>query len=350
MQRMGIGRAAVAAMLGLMSACQGEVIEGLGQPPPAQSSPGAGSPGTGSPGTGSPGTGSPGTGSPSTGSPNPGTSDGSGIFPVDNAWNASIENAPLDPKSDAYIASIGAGAGLHADFSGPANGSYGIPFVEVPADQARVPVTFTDYPEESDPGPYPIPDNPPVETGDDRHLLVVDRGNGFLYEIFGAAHGSKGWTGMSGAKWNLRTGDPRPLRWTSADAAGLPIFPGLVRYEEVATGEIKHALRFTINRSQKGFVAPATHAAGSCAMGSDCPPMGLRLRLKKSVDLSRFPQSVQVILRAMQKYGMIVADNGSNWFISGSPSQHWVDDDIVKISGIKGGDFEVVASGSIMPQ
>lgn len=280
---------------------------------------------------------------------NPGTDPGSdggtsGIFPADNPWNTDISNAPVDPKSDQYIANIGASTGLHPDFDAIGDG---IPYVEVPSDQALVPVTFTDYPDESDPGPYPIPDDAPIENGGDGHVIVVDRGNGFLYELYQGSQGFGGWSAANGAKWDLRSNAGRPAGWTSADAAGLPIFPGLVRYDEVTAGAIHHALRFTVSRTQTGYVAPASHAAGSCALNSDCPPMGLRLRLKASVDISGYPPSVQVILTALKHYGMIVADNGSAWYISGAPDSRWNDDDLHQLNGITGSDFEVIASGPI---
>jgi hypothetical protein len=277
---------------------------------------------------------------------------GSPIFPPDNAWNTDVSNAQVDPMSDQYIASIGLTTGLHPDFSSIAGGNYGIPYVEVPPDQALVPVTFTTYPDESDPGPYPIPDNAPIEGNGvgDAHCIVVDRGNGFLYELYQASHPSSGWRASNGAKWNLSSNMGRPMGWTSADAAGLPIFPGLARYDEVAAGAINHALRFTINSSQKGYVAPASHAAGSCALDSACPPMGLRVRLKASFDVSSFKPQTQVILTALKKYGMIVADNGSNWYISGAPNAGWDDDDLHQLGMVKGMSFEVVQTGPITPQ
>ena len=288
-------------------------------------------------------------GSPGTdGGTNNGTDGGNNptgeVFPPDNPWNTDISNAPVDPKSAQYIANIGAGVGLHADFDAVGDG---IPYVEVPPTQPLVPVTFTDYPDESDPGPYPIPDDAPVEMGGDGHVIVVDLGNGFLYELYQGMKVSGGWSAANGAKWNLRSNMGRPAGWTSADAAGLPVFPGLVRYDEVTAGAIKHALRFTVPQSQKGYVAPASHAAGSCAINSDCPPMGLRVRLKSGVDISGYPADVQVVLTALQHYGMIVADNsgGGAWFISGAPDTRWNDDDF-----LKGSDLEVVQSGPIMPE
>jgi hypothetical protein len=268
------------------------------------------------------------------------------VFPSTNAWNSDVSTADVDPNSANYIASMGLTTGLHNDFDAIGDG---IPYVSVPKDQKLVPVTFVDYPDESDPGPYPIPDDAPVEGGGDRHVIVVDGGNCKLWELYAASKVSGGWEASNGALWDLTSNAGRTPGWTSADAAGLPIFPGLVRYDEVMAGEIKHALRFTIVNSQKGYVAPATHFASS-KTDPNLPPMGLRVRLKASVDISKYPASVQVILTALKKYGMIVADNGSNWYISGAPDTRWVDDDLAKISGIKGADFEVVKHGPITTQ
>jgi len=268
------------------------------------------------------------------------------IFPADNAWNTDISTAPVDPMSDAYLTSIGMGTGMHPDFDAVGDG---IPYVEVPADQPKVPITFDAYADESDPGPYPIPDDAPIEGGSDHHVLVVDRGNCMLYELFAASHGAGGWHADSGAKWDLTSNAGRTPGWTSADAAGLPIFPGLVRYDEVTAGAIEHALRFTVVTSQAGYVAPASHFASSDTNPA-LPPMGLRVRLKASVDISTYPPSVQVVLTALKKYGMIVADNGSNWFISGAPDARWNDDDMHKLGGIEGSDFEVVMHGPITTQ
>ena len=269
------------------------------------------------------------------------------VFPADNAWNRDISNDPVDANSGNYIASIGAATGLHPDFG--SNLSYGIPYVVVPQDQPRVPITF-DYMSESDPGPYPIPPNPPIEGGPgatgDRHILIITSGECYLYEIFAAQLTGGMWHGGSGAIWHLQVDWTRPAGWTSADAAGLPIFPGLVRYDEVAAGAINHALRFTVQRSQAGYVAPASHFASS-STDPNLPPMGLRVRLKASVDLSTYPQSTQVILRALQHYGMMVADNGSNWFISGASDARFIDDELLTIRNIHGSDFEVIQLGPI---
>jgi hypothetical protein len=308
--------------------------------PVTPSAPDAGAPGTGSVDAG--------TGA-STESAAPPA--GNGIFPPDSYWNTRIDDAPVDPHSDAYIASMGANGKLVASWDEEGNG---LPYVEVPDDQQKVPVSFWGFPNESDPGPYPIPWNAPVQVGTDGHVLVVDRGNGWLYELFRASRSSDGsWQASNGAKWNLHTNDRRPLRWTSADAAGMPVFPGIVRYDEVEAGWIGHALRFAVNRSQQGFVWPASHAAGTCDLGSDCPPMGLRVRLKKSVDISGFSERMQVILRALQQFGMFVADNtGSDesWWLAGAPDPHWSDEENLTLGALHGSDFEVVAHGDIQPQ
>ncbi len=274
----------------------------------------------------------------------------SGIFPPDSAWNTRIDDAPMDPRSDAYIASMGADDPLVASWDAEGNG---LPYIEVGKDQAKVPVHFWGYPKESDPGPYPIPWQAPIDLSADHHVLVVDRANGWLYELFRASRNADGsWQASNGARWNLRTNDRRPYRWTSADAAGMPIFPGVVRWDEVEAGWIGHALRFAVNKSQRGFVWPASHAAGSCALGSDCPPMGLRVRLKKSVDISRFSPRMQVVLRALQQYGMFVADNtaATSWWVAGAPDRRWSDEENLTLGALHGRDFEVVAHGEIQPQ
>jgi hypothetical protein len=276
---------------------------------------------------------------------------GNGIFPPDSAWNTRIDDAPVDPNSDAYIASMGANGKLVASWDEAGDG---LPYVEVPGDQKKVAVSFWGFPDESDPGPYPIPWSAPVQIGSDGHVLVVDRDNGWLYELFKASRNADGsWQASNGARWNLRTGAQRPLRWTSADAAGMPVFPGLVRYDEVSSGWISHALRFAVNWSQRGFVSPARHAAGTCALGSNCPPMGLRVRLKKSVDISGFSWRMRVILLALQQYGMFVADNtGTNdsWWLAGAPEGGWSDEELLTLGAIRGSDFEVVAHGDLQPQ
>jgi hypothetical protein len=273
-----------------------------------------------------------------------------GIFPPDNWWNTRIDDAPVDPRSDAYIASMGANDPLVGSWDAEGDG---IPYVEVGGNAAKVPVQFWGYASESDPGPYPIPWDAPVDRGSDHHVIVVDRTNGWLYELFKGSRNSDGsWQASNGARWNLRTNNRRPDGWTSADAAGMAIFPGLVRWDEVQSGQIAHALRFAVNQSQSGYVWPASHASGSCALGSNCPPMGLRVRLKKSVDISPFSWRMQVVLRALQQYGMFVADNsgGTSWWLAGAPDPRWSDQEIHSLGAIKGSDFEVVAHGDIQAQ
>ncbi len=276
------------------------------------------------------------------------------VFPANNPWNTDISAYPVHSNSASYIASIGLNTGLHPDFGTVWNGApNGIPYVTVGAGQALVPITFTAYGSESDPGPYPIPPGAPVEGGPsgtgDRHVIVVDTANRRLYELFRAfPNASGGWDADSGAVFDLDSNAMRPAGWTSADAAGLPIFPGLVRYDEaVEQGEIRHALRFTVVSSQRAYIEPARHWASS-STDPNRPPMGLRVRLKASVDISGFPAEVQVILRAMKRYGMIVADNGSNWYVSGAPDPRWNDANLATLRQIKGSDFEAVDTGPII--
>ncbi len=263
-------------------------------------------------------------------------------------WNDDVSGIAADPNSANYITSIGATGHLHADFGG--GGAYGIPYVTVAGTQPAVPIQFGQYAGESDPGPYPVPPRAPIEGGasstGDRHVLVVDRDNCVLYEMFNAFPGSGFWSADSGAKWNLRSNALRPVGWTSADAAGLPIFPGLVRYDEVASGHIDHALRFTVAQTQRRYILPATHFASS-STDPNRPPMGLRLRLSPSYTLScTCPQS-QVILTALKKYGMIVADNGSNWFITGASDSRWDDNDLNALKNVPGSAFTVVDTASL---
>lgn len=279
---------------------------------------------------------------------------GKQVFPSDNAWNQDISAAPVDPNSNNLIASIGLNTGLHPDFGTVYAGApNGIPYVVVSGSQLRVPINFTAYGDESDPGPYPVPSNAPIEGGPnstgDRHVIVIDRDSWRLYELYTAypVSGGSSWNAGCGAVFDLNSNAVRPAGWTSADAAGLPIFPGLVRYDEVfEQGEIKHALRFTVQHSRRAYVAPARHFA-STDTNANLPPMGMRVRLKASFDISNFSPAMQVILRAMKKYGMIVADNGSNWYISGAPDSRWSDDELGTLRGVKGSDFEVVQMGAI---
>lgn len=274
------------------------------------------------------------------------------IFPEDNPWNQDISTAPVDPNSDNLIASIGLDKGLHPDFGTFWQGQpIGFPYVVVSSDQKKVPVKFY-YQDESYAGPYPIPDTAPIEGGNnstgDRHILVIDKDNWKLYETYDSHQESDGWSCGSGAIFDLNSNDLRPAGWTSADAAGLPIFPGLVRYDEVVEqGEIKHALRFTVSKTRRAYVSPARHYASSNT-SVNLPPMGMRVRLKSSVNISSYPKKVQIILEALKKYGMFVADNGSDWFISGVHDERWDDEELSAIKAVKGRDFEVVEMGSVV--
>jgi hypothetical protein len=274
------------------------------------------------------------------------------VFPTDNHWNMRVDRLPVHPRSDAIVRSIGAGDNMHADFgSGRYEGApIGIPYVTVPGGQRRVPVSF-DYADESDRGRYPIPPGAPIEGGPgssgDRHVIVVDRSRCRLYELFDA-HGLAGgvrWHAGSGAIFNLRSNRLRPRGYTSADAAGLPILPGLARYGEVRRGRIDHALRYTASRTRRAFVYPARHFASEFT-DPDLPAMGQRLRLKRSVDISSFPRQARVVATALQRYGMLVADNGSDWFISGAPHPRWDNDDLRALKRLRGSDFEVVSEAS----
>jgi hypothetical protein len=267
------------------------------------------------------------------------------LFPADNPWRRDVSGDPVHVRSAAWINSIGPTTHVHPDFG--ADPTYGIPYVVVPAGQAKVPITFTDYGDESDPGPYPVPPNAPVEAGSDHHVLVAS-GDCHLYELYNASpDGRGGWNASSGAVFDLRSNALRPDTWTSADAAGLPIIPGLVRFDEIQAGHIDHALRFTVSRTQRGFIHPATHQAGSTT-DADVPPMGARFRLKASYDISRFTGASRVVLEALRRYGMLVADNGSNWFISGATDGRWNDDDLNQLKSVPGSAFEAVDSGPVL--
>jgi hypothetical protein len=264
------------------------------------------------------------------------------MFPASSQWNQPVDRLPLHPSSDAIVRSIGVDGSVHPDFgSGLYEGRpIGIPYTVVSRTQPRSAVRF-EYADESDKGHYPIPANPPIEGGGDRHILMVQRGTCRLYELFAAERQGGGWTAGSGAIFNLRSNRLRPSGWTSADAAGLPILPGLARYDEVARGVIRHALRFTVSRSRKAFIYPARHFASSLT-DPGLPAMGQRLRLKKSVRISGFPKQARVVARALQRYGMLVADNGSNWYISGAPHPRWDNDQLNALKTLDGRDFEVV--------
>jgi hypothetical protein len=280
------------------------------------------------------------------GGPSPPRIGGCRIFPRSNAWNEDVSKLPVSPRSAQYVAAIDAGANhfLHADFGG--HGAYGIPFVVVPRTQRRVPVRFDAYGDESDPGPYPIPLRAPVEGGSDRHVIALQRGTCRLYELYDGRRSGRGWVAGSGAVWNLRSNRLRPRGWTSADAAGLPILPGLVRYDEIRRGAIRHAIRFTVERTQRGYVLPATHFASSSTDPS-LPPMGLRLRLKASYDISRFHGEARVILVALKRYGMIVADNGTSWYLTGAADRRWDDADLDQLERVPGSAFEAVDTGPV---
>lgn len=273
-------------------------------------------------------------------------------FPADNLWNLDISGATVDPNSAALIAFIGAGIGLHPDFgSGLYAGSMiGIPYEVVDSTQGPVTITFTEYGDESDPGPMPIPLNAPIE-GDpnpsgDQHVLILDNSNCWLYELYNASPSGSAWNAGSAAVWDLTADEQRPYTWTSADAAGLPIFPGLARYDEVAAGAINHALRFTLNSSIAAFTPPASHWAAT-STNPNAAPMGMRLRLKSSFDISGFSATNQVILTALKKYGLIMADNGSNMYITGAPDDRWNNDDLHNLNGVTNQDFDVVEMNPI---
>ncbi len=276
-------------------------------------------------------------------------SAGRTVFPKDNPWNTDILRLPVDPKSEAYIAAIGASKPLHPDFG---TGTNGIPFQFVDHATPRTAVTF-DYADESDKGPYPIPAHPLIEGGPgategDRHLLLIDRDDWVLYELWQAVRGPAGWHAGSGAIWDLKTNATRPAGWTSADAAGLPVFPGLVRYDEVHEQRlIAHALRLTVERTRRAYVAPASHWA-SRSSDPDLLPMGARLRLRHDFEVSSFDPDVQVILAALKTYGLILADNGSDWYISGAPDDRWNDDILHQLTRVKGKDLEVVKLGDVV--
>jgi len=295
------------------------------------------------------------------------TISGCPVFPTDNLWNADVSNYCVDPDSDTYIASINQDKQyLHADFG--SESSYGIPYIVVPGGQAPVSVTFNMYPSESDfgssgqgctvtstSGCYPFPPNAPVEAGSDHHVLTLQadptHNNCTLYEVWEGQKDTNdnNWTAANGAIFNLYSDKLRPDGWTSADAAGLPILPGLVRYDEVAAGEINHAVRFTVAQTQAGFIHPATHYASN-SNDPALPPMGLRLRLKASYDISSFTGQSLVILTALKKYGMMVADNGSSWYITGATDPGWDDTDLDQLKTVPGSAFEVVVTGTIQTQ
>jgi len=280
------------------------------------------------------------------------------LFPTNNVWNARVDTLPVDPNSGLYIATIGSSTGVHPDFGAgdwpPGSGApIGIPYVDVAGSQPPVEIVFTEYGGESDPGPYPVPTDAPIEGGPnsdgDRHVLVVERDGCVLYEMYHAYPQADGsWEAGSGAVLNLHSNDLRPAGWTSADAAGLPILAGLVRYDEAAGGEIRHALRFTAPETRREYIWPARHYA-SALIGPEYPPMGQRFRLRADFDISGYSPEVRVILQALKSYGMILADNGSAWYISGVPDERWDNDVLVgELAQVHGSDFEAVDESSLM--
>ena len=259
------------------------------------------------------------------------------VFPASNPWNQRIDKLPVAASSAELIRSIGLDDPVHADFgSGLWEGQpIGIPYNVVSGSEPKVHVRF-EYADESDRGPYPVPVHPKIEGGSDHHILIVDKTSCRLYELGGAERSASGWTAWAGATWSLRSNAVRPATWTSADAAGLPILPGLARY-----GDLHHALRFTAERTRRAFVYPARHYASNSTDAS-LPPMGLRVRLKASFDTHSFPPQARAVLETLKRYGMILADNGSNWYITGAPDPRWSNDDLHSLGQVHGSDFEVV--------
>jgi hypothetical protein len=274
------------------------------------------------------------------------------IFPASNPWNQRVDRLPVAKDSTLIIGGIGRDVSVHPDFGTVYNGApNGIPYAVVSNRTRRVPVSF-DYSSESDHSRYPLPRGVPIEGGPrssgDRHVIVINKDTCVDYELYAAysRNGGASWHAGSGAIFNLRSNHLRPAGWTSADAAGLPIFPGLARYDEVARGSIDHALRFTVDRTRRAYVYPARHVASSDTNPS-LPPMGLRVRLKANVNISRLPRQARIVAQALKRYGMIVADNGSSWYISGAPSPHWSDDQLHQLGRLHGSDFEVVDTSSL---
>jgi len=272
------------------------------------------------------------------------------VFPKANPWHQRVDKLPVAANSTAIVDSIGADTGLHPDFgSGLWDGApIGIPITTVRAGVPRSRVGF-DYADESDRGPYPIPANVKIEGGGNRHALIVDSSTCKLYELYGLRRAGGGWHAGSGAIWSLRSNRVRPAGWTSADAAGLPIAPGLVRWSEVAAGHIDHALRFTVERTRRAYIYPARHYASDLT-DPNLPPMGVRVRLRADYPIAGFPRQARVVLAALKTYGMIVADNGTSWYITGEPNAHWNNDDLHTLGRVPGSAFEVVNTSSLRPR
>ncbi|MBV9670652.1 MAG: hypothetical protein JOZ43_06825 [Acidobacteriales bacterium] len=265
------------------------------------------------------------------------------VFPADNIWNTPVDSLPVSKLSATYLSHMSPTRGLHADFDSIGDG---IPYITAPG-TPKATVSFQ-YASQSDPGPYVIPDNSPIENGSDAHVISIDTANCVLYELWSSQHtGSLKWQAGSGAVFDLKGDGLRPNGWTSADAAGLPVFPGLVRYSEVAAGQINHALRITFPQTQKAYVWPARHDASSIT-NAGYIPMGARVRLKASFNIAAYPADVQVVLKALKKYGAFVADNGSAWYISGVPDSRWNDTNMHKLGTVLGSNFEVVDESSLM--
>jgi hypothetical protein len=277
------------------------------------------------------------------------------IFPAEHAWNQDVSKLPVHPSSRDYLESVGLDKPLHPDFGTVWNGApSGIPYNLVNADTPKQTVEF-EYPDESDAGPYPIPKEPLLEGGpnarldSDRHILMVDYDTKMLYELFHCVKQPNGqWKAGSGAIFDLTSMKSRPAGWTSADAAGLAIFPGLARYDEIVErGELRHALRFTVKKTLRGYIAPATHWA-SRSNDRRLPPMGLRVRLRADFDVTKFPPPARVILTGLKTYGMLLADNGGDWFVSGAPDPRWDDDALSTLKRVKVRDFEAVETGPLV--
>jgi hypothetical protein len=271
------------------------------------------------------------------------------VFPKTNPWNRRVDKLPVAKNSAAIIGSIGVDTGLHADFgSGLWEGSpIGIPFDVVTRKTPRSRIGF-EYADESDHVGYPIPKRVHIEGGSDHHALLLDRDACRLYELGGLEKQSGRWHAWAGATWNLRSNKVRPAGWTSADAAGLPIFPGLARWDEAKRGVIDHALRFTVERTRRAYLYPARHYASDLT-DPNLPPMGLRVRLKAGFDIRPYPKQARIVLTALKRYGMIVADNGADWYISGAPSPGWSNDQLHTLGRVKGSAFEVVDTSKLKP-